>query len=81
MNRLFIRNNITSVAIIIFICIFAIIQIVEPAFLYNKNGSLRNFGIGKQKKTVLPIWLVSIVLAILVYLFVLYYLAVPKLKF
>ena len=81
MNRSFIRNNITSVSIIIFIGLFAIIQILEPAFLYNKDGSLRHFGIGKQKKTILPIWLISIVLAILVYLFVLYYLAVPKLKF
>ena len=78
MNRTFIRKNITSISIIIFIILFAIIQIIEPAFLYNRDGSFRNFGIGKQKKTIIPIWLVSIILAILVYLFVLYYLAIPK---
>ena len=80
MNRLFIRNNAPSFAIIFFMCLFAIIQIIEPAFLYNGDGSFRQFGLGKQKKTILPIWLVAIVLAILAYLFVLYYLAIPKLK-
>ena len=81
MNRLFIRNNAPSFAIIIFMCLFVIIQIIEPAFLYNSDGSFRQFGLGKQKKTVLPIWLVAIVLAILAYLFVLYYLAVPKFNY
>jgi hypothetical protein len=78
MNRTFIRNNITSISIIIFIILFTIIQIIEPAFLYDRDGSFRSFGIGKQKKTIIPIWLVTIILAILVYLFVLYYLAIPK---
>jgi len=78
MNRIFIRNNITSISIIIFIILFTIIQIIEPAFLYDRDGSFRNFGLGKQKKTIIPIWLVTIILAILVYLFVLYYLAFPK---
>jgi hypothetical protein len=78
MNRTFIRNNITSISIIIFIILFTIIQIIEPAFLYDRDGSFRSFGIGKQKKTIIPIWLVTIILAILVYLFVLYYLAFPK---
>ena len=50
MNRLFIRNNAPSFAIIIFMCLFVIIQIIEPAFLYNSDGSFRQFGLGKQKK-------------------------------
>ena len=78
MNRTFIRNNITSISIVIFIILFTIIQIIEPAFLYDRDGSFRIFGLGKQKKTIIPIWLVTIILAILVYLFVLYYLAIPK---
>ena len=78
MNRTFIRNNITSISIVIFIILFTIIQIIEPAFLYDRDGSFRSFGIGKQKKTIIPIWLVTIILAILDYFFVLYYLAIPK---
>ena len=80
MNRLFIRRNITSVSIIIFVVIFAAIQYLQPAFLYNKDGSIREFGIGKKNKTIIPIWLISLVIAILSYLFVLSYLAYPKFK-
>ena len=80
MNRLFIRRNITSISIIIFVIIFTAIQLVKPPFLYNKDGSLREFGIGRKNKTILPIWLVSLVISILSYLFVLCYLAYPKFK-
>jgi hypothetical protein len=80
MNRLFIRNNITSVSIIIFIFLFIGVQKMEPAFLYNPDGSLKQFGLGRKKHTVIPVWLVSLILAILSYLFVLYYLAIPKFK-
>jgi hypothetical protein len=51
---------------------------MQPRFLYNENGSLREFGIGYKNKTILPIWLLSIVLGIFSYLFVLYYLRYPK---
>ena len=74
MYRSFIRRNITSVAVIIFVVIFCSIQIIAPHFLYNKDGSLRQFGIGYKKKTVIPNWLVALILSILSYLFVLYYL-------
>ena len=79
MLRTFTRNNITLVSIIIFITIFGIVQIIKPAFLYNVDGSIRDFGIGYKNKTILPIWLFSIILGIICYLFVLYYLAHPKL--
>ena len=81
MFRLFIRRNPTSIAIIIFIILFSIVQTMEPAFLYNKDGTLRQFGLGSFNKTVIPIWLVSLILAIFSYLFVLYYLTYPKFKY
>ena len=80
MSRLFIRNNITSVSIIIFIFLFIGVQKLEPSFLYNLDGSLKQFGLGRKKHTVAPVWLVSLILAIFSYLFVLYYLAIPKFK-
>lgn len=79
MNRLFIRNNTTSIAIVIFCMIFFLIQLVKPSILYEKNGSLRQFGIGTKKKTILPIWLLSIILGIFSYLVVIWYIALPKL--
>ena len=76
-TRSYIRQNITSVSILVFTIIFIIIQFAEPNFLYNK-GKLRQFGIGTKQKTILPIWLLSMILAIFSYLFVLYYLTYPK---
>jgi hypothetical protein len=74
-----IRQNVTIVSIILFLTIFGIIQMLKPAFLYNKDGSVREFGIGYKNKTILPIWLVSILLGILSYLFVLYFVTYPRL--
>jgi hypothetical protein len=76
-TRSYIRQNITSVSILVFTIIFIVIQFAEPNFLYNK-GKLRQFGIGTKQKTILPIWLLSMILAIFSYLFVLYYLTYPK---
>ena len=79
MSRNFIRDNVTLVAIILFITIFSMIQLSKPAFLYNTDGSIREFGVGYKNKTILPIWLLSIVLGIVCYLIVMYYIAHPKL--
>lgn len=81
MLRQFIRTNVTLVSIIIFMIIFTLIQIYKPSIFYNQDGSIRNFGVGYKNKTILPIWLFSLLLGILSYLFVLYYLAYPKISF
>jgi hypothetical protein len=51
---------------------------MKPACFYNKDGSIREFGIGYKNKTILPIWLSSIVLGILCYLAVMYYVDYPR---
>jgi uncharacterized membrane protein YozB (DUF420 family) len=79
MYRNYIRENITLVSVVLFIIIFGVIHIIKPSCFYNKDGSIREFGIGYKNKTILPIWLLSIVLGILCYLFVLYYVSYPKL--
>ena len=81
MYRQYIRRNITSVSIILFVVLFAVIQYLEPAFLYEKDGSLRKFGLGSSRKTVIPIWLVTFIIAIFSYLFFLYYLSYPKMSY
>ena len=80
MNSAFIRNNINSFSIIIFLILFVCLNYSQPSFIYNKNGSLREFGLGQTRKTILPIWLLSIVLGILSYLIVLYYITIPKFR-
>jgi len=79
MYRNYIRENITLVSVILFVIIFGIIHMNKPSCFYNKDGSIREFGIGYRNKTILPIWLLSIVLGILCYLIVLYYVSYPKL--
>ena len=79
-NNMFIRRNITFFSIVIFLLLFVIINLLKPSFLYEKDGSIRNFGIGSRQKTITPIWLISIILGILSYLFVLYYITIPKFR-
>jgi len=73
MYKGYIRENITLVAVVLFIAIFGTIQMFKPSCFYNKDGSIREFGIGYRNKTILPIWLLSLVLGILCYLFVMFY--------
>lgn len=54
-------------AIIIFIIGFAIIHLLKPSIVYHADGSLRPFGVGYRKKTVVPLWLVVFLLAIFSY--------------
>jgi hypothetical protein len=78
-NRNYIRENITTISIILFVLIFGVFVITKPAFLYNKDGSIREFGIGYKNKTILPIWLLSIILGIFSYFIVMFYIVKPKL--
>jgi hypothetical protein len=63
----------SSAAIILFVVLLFIIHTLKPSLIYNTDGSFRSFGVGYKNKTVVPIWLVSICLAILSYLAVSYY--------
>ena len=71
-----IRNNLAGTAIALYVIVFMLVQYANPAFLYNEDGSLREFGIGYSSKTVLPIWIVAIILGILSYVTV-YYISRP----
>lgn len=70
-SKTFIKNNITTLSILLFTVLFISIQIIKPAFIYNSDGSLRSFGIGSKNKTVVPMWLVTIVLSISSYFLIL----------
>lgn len=71
-NQYFIKRHITSFSILVFLAAFSAIQTFKPRVMYNDDGSLRQFGIGFKRKTVIPAWLVAIIVAILSYLLVLY---------
>lgn len=78
MLKNYVRQNATLTSIILFLFIFGSIQMMKPRCFYNKDGSLRDFGIGYKNKTILPVWLLSIILGILSYLAVLFYISHTK---
>ena len=51
----FVKNNMTLVAIVLFIVCFSILISFKPTFLFNKDGSIKSFGLGYKKKTVIPV--------------------------
>ncbi len=71
-NQYISRDALSIIAVFIFIILFGIINAFRPSIIYNKDLSFRRFGIGYKNKTVIPIWLMSIILAILVYVLVTY---------
>lgn len=79
MSRDIIKNNINKFSILLYIFLFSLFIWIKPNFLYNKDGSLREFGIGTRYKTIIPLWLLSLLLAIISYFAILYYIVSPKL--
>jgi hypothetical protein len=79
MNYMFVKKNVALFSLIIFLSIYISIYLFKPDFLFNQDGSIRVFGIGYRNKTILPLWLLSIILGIFSYLFVLYYIIYSKL--
>ena len=74
MNKLFVKNNLILSAIFIFVFIFSIFAILKPNFLFTKDGAIRHFGLGKSRHTIVPIWLLVIILAIIIYMSLLMFL-------
>jgi hypothetical protein len=81
MIHFYIQKNKLLVSILLFIISFFIIFMLKPVFLFNTDGSIREFGVGYKNKTILPLWLLSIVLGILSYVFVLYALSVQHMVY
>ena len=75
MKKSIFKKHKVTVSIILFIMLFSIIQMFKPAFLYKQNGTLREFGLGYRNKTIFPVWLLALFLAIMSYYFVFCYLA------
>lgn len=73
MNKTFIKQNIINITIFIFLVIYISIITIKPNFLFTKHGSIRHFGLGKRNSTIIPIWLLTIILVIFIYIGVLFY--------
>jgi hypothetical protein len=65
--------NILFVVIALYILLYGLIITFKPSIIYDNNKDcLRQFGVGYKNTTILPLWLVSIIIAIFSYFIVLY---------
>ena len=71
----FLLNNTTSVSLVVYISLFMMILYLQPSFIFDTDGSVKPFGLGSMDKTVLPLWLVALGIAICSYMAIMYYLA------
>jgi hypothetical protein len=55
----------TLFIIIAYFIIFTIVVLIKPNIMFNSDGSLKQFGLGYKRKTILPLWLFAIYLAII----------------
>jgi len=59
-------------SIILFCLIYYITIALKPSFLFTEDNVPRQFGIGFENKTILPIWMYVILLAIACYMAMLF---------
>ena len=60
-------NNVIHFSIILYIFTIVTLWIVKPRLIFNENNKLKEFGIGRYNKTILPFWLVVILVSIMSY--------------
>jgi hypothetical protein len=57
-------------SVVLFIVLFCMIQWFSPPLFYNKHGHIRGFGLGYENKTMCPIWLMTLILAMFCYMII-----------
>ena len=63
----FIRKYATTISIALFAVFYFVLSTYKPGFVFSKEGNIREFGVGQSNKTILPLWLVSLLLGIISY--------------
>ncbi len=65
--------NRLTIVIFLFIILYTVVVYLKPEMIFNNRfDSLRQFGVGYKNTTIVPLWLVSILFAIISYFLVLY---------
>ena len=66
------RSHTLVMSVALFLVLYAFVCKTSPSFAFDSKGRAKQFGIGIKRRTVTPVWLVVILLAISSYLIVLY---------
>lgn len=60
------KNMRLQICIILYLIFIGGIMLIKPKYIYNKDGSLKNFGTGNNK-TLFPLWFLILIGAYLSY--------------
>ena len=60
-------RNPLETSIIIYLIVVIIIWCVKPRFLFDEDGNFKQFGVGQNKKTIFPLWLILVLLGVIIY--------------
>lgn len=63
-------GNTIHISILLYLLTMIVIWILKPNMIFNKKGEAKEFGVGRNDRTILPLWLVAILVSILTYYFV-----------
>ena len=62
-----------TIIVIVYLLLYILLTYFKPNFIYdNENEIMRQFGVGYNNTTIMPLWLCSIVLAIFSYFIIIY---------
>ena len=67
------ERNALFFSVLFFVLIYCALIKLKPELIFYKDGTLKDFGIGYKNKTIMPLWLVSIFLAIISSILALYF--------
>jgi hypothetical protein len=60
-----VRQHPIQASIVLYFIIVSVILLIQPNMIFNRSGVPRDFGVGDNRRTIYPLWLVCILVAIL----------------
>tara|TARA_B110000285_G_C15106909_1_gene608565 strand:- start:8 stop:232 length:225 start_codon:yes stop_codon:yes gene_type:complete len=66
---MFIIDKNLQTVLIIFLLINFVVYKLKPEMVFNKEGEMKNFGVGHEK-TITPFWLVTLSLTLIIYIYI-----------
>ncbi len=61
------RDTVIVTALTMFLVLYGVLVVWQPAAVFDARGNARPFGIGRAQTTVTPLWLCVMMLAVLCY--------------
>lgn len=79
MNRKTIKKHILMISILVTSLLTTGVYFLRPDIIFNRDGTLKRFGLGNNSKTVLPMWFAVFIISVMVYSAIRFYLVAHRL--